>query len=451
MAGARVFLISANVETVPVPAYPVAIARLAGALERAGHHAEQFDVLVHGIPALAGRVSDYNPDLVAVSLRVIDNVTCDDSKSYVSVYANILDAVRKNSGAPVVLGGSAFSLFPEILMERLGADYGVTGPGEIALCSIADSINRSGKKPDRGEIINGHGESATGGKPEISKSEHDAGLVKFYFEKAGMIGLQAKRGCIFHCSYCTYPLIDGSDLTWYDPSEMAGELEFLKKEHGVDYFFIVDSVFNLDAEKEAAFAEEIIARNLDISWGAFFTPAGISAEYLGLLVKSGLKHVEFGTEAFSDTMLESYCKSFSVADALNATAACIDAGANAAHYLLFGGPGEDERTVRETMENARHLDRCVFFPFAGVRIYPGTGLHRRAVADGVVAPGCDCFDPVFYISPKITTGRIWEIADLYAGGARRWVTPDSYAKMEPVMSRMRARGKKGPLWEYLLY
>ena len=103
-----------------------------------------------------------------------------------------------------------------------------------------------------------------------------------------------------------------------DPEILADQVERVAKEHGVTYFFIVDSVFNISAANEIAFADALRRRSLDVSWGAFFSPGRLTRGYLQALKSSGLTHIEFGTDSLSDVMLDSYRKGFSVAEAMHA-------------------------------------------------------------------------------------------------------------------------------------
>ncbi len=444
----KVFLVSANTEAFPMPAYPLSLARLAGAVEQAGHQARQFDVLVHGIHELPGTLKGFQPDLVGLSLRNIDNIDAEDCCSYFSGYSAVMEIIRAHTNAPVVLGGSGFSIFPEEFMSRLGGDFGVIGPGEEALCLLLQDMGRGHGEISR--IIKGADLSRNGAGPAIFRSLHEPALVDYYWRAGGMIGLQTKRGCPRACSYCTYPLIDGRISQCAGITGLVDEMELLARKLGVSYFFLVDSVYNQDAEHELAFAEEILRRNLQIRWGAFFSPAGINREYIATLKKSGLTHVEFGTDALSDRMLSSYQKGFTAAEAMTSSALTRELGLHTAHYLLLGGPGETHETIRETLANAKRLTGCTFFPLAGVRIYPGTGIFSRARRENLVQEAKDCFDPVFYFPPGFGSADIWRMMREETHGLPNWVLPSRYAEMAPAMQRLRRHGYKGPLWEYLV-
>ena len=112
MSPKNVLLVSPNLETIPMPVYPLSLPRLAGAATRAGHRTRQFDLLAQGLEDLPRVIADFAPDLVALSLRNIDNQDAVACRTYLSGYQKTLELIRAQTKAPVVLGGPGFSLFP---------------------------------------------------------------------------------------------------------------------------------------------------------------------------------------------------------------------------------------------------------------------------------------------------------------------------------------------------
>jgi radical SAM superfamily enzyme YgiQ (UPF0313 family) len=193
-------------------------------------------------------------------------------------------------------------------------------------------------------------------------------------------------------------------------------------------------------------AERIIASGIKIHWGAYFFPKGMDEKLLSLLKKSGLVHIEFGTESISDRTLKCYGKHFTVDDILSQSEICTKLDIDYAHFLILAGYGETDETVDETYENSKRIPRTVFFPFVGMRIYPGTPLYDIAINEGIITIEDDLITPKYYISKQVTLETLQVRAK---ASGRRWVFPDEDTSV--ITNRMRKlRGKKGPLWEYLM-
>ena len=149
----------------------------------------------------------------------------------------------------------------------------------------------------------------------------------------------------------------------------------------MDYVFFTDSVFNMNNDYNFELADKIIQSKMDIKWGGYFNFANISEKLLVKLKQAGLKHIEFGTESISDITLKSYGKPFTVADILETSDLCNKLDIDFAHFMILGGYGETNETIDETFENSKKINKSIFFPFIGMRIYPGTMLHEIAIQE----------------------------------------------------------------------
>jgi len=167
---------------------------------------------------------------------------------------------------------------------------------------------------------------------------------------------------------------------------------------------------------------------------------------LQLFKASGLTHIEFGTESISNQALKSYGKHFSVDDILQQSELCNLAEVPFAHFLILAGYGETDDTINETFENSKKIKNTVFFPFVGMRIYPGTRLHEIAVHENIIDKNDLLLEPRYYISKEVNTDTLKTRAK---NTERRWVFPDE--DTSAITNKMRTlRNKKGPLWEYLI-
>lgn len=447
----NILLVSANTLNVPYPVYPLGLDYIAGALD-SGYNVKIADMNDFDSPSGLGVVvNDFSPDFVCVSIRNIDNTDTINSLDFLAQYKSLVQQIRENSAARIILGGSGFTIFPQEFMQALDADYGVVGEGEklplllLALAKDADVQSLPGivtKQTDRIIYEPWRNEIKRHFDPESSPA-------KFYLAHGGMLNLQTKRGCPYRCIYCTYPHIEGNKMRFFPPGEIAREARKLQNA-GAKYIFITDSAFNAGYDHSREVAKAFIKAGISIPWGGFFAPTVPPPDYFQELADAGLSHVEFGTESLSGAMLNNLQKPFVVDNVFEAHSLALKAGLHIAHYFLFGGPGEDRLSLKETLDNAEKLTMSVFFFFCGIRIYPHTALYNTALQEGQITAGQNLLSPVFYRSPHITDREIMQTVKERACGRFNWIVGAGENKTTRILPRLYERGFSGPLWERLI-
>jgi radical SAM superfamily enzyme YgiQ (UPF0313 family) len=447
----KILLISANQLRDPYPIYPIGISYLTTYLKK---HLPQFEVLTFDmnrgtLDALVDLLISQHPDFVGVSIRNIDGANSFDQKSFIPDYERIIQTVKKHSVAPVILGGAGFSIYPEVLFKQLGSDFAVKGEGEIALAELITCLeNQTDYTHIEGLLYWKEKKIMFNSRREFSTKLtvfYDADLTDYYWEQSGMLNIQTKRGCYHKCIYCSYPLIEGRRVRTLDIDEIIDNIERLWKEKNINYIFFTDSLFNIDRKKTMELAEAIIRRNLKIQWAAYFSPSYLLDEELALYKQSGLMHIEFGSESFSDTQLENYGKDFTFDTILKTSELALKHNIFYAHFMILGGYGETEQTLNETFANSKLLRYTVIFPFVGMRIYPNTPLQQYAVRDGVISADDNLLEPRYYISPNFNQATLKEKAQQTG---KAWVFPDEISEADIQAFKLK-RKKKGLIWEYL--
>jgi len=264
-----------------------------------------------------------------------------------------------------------------------------------------------------------------------------------------MANIQTKRGCPFGCCYCTYPLLEGSRMRLRPVAEILAEIGSLVHDHGVDYLYFVDDIFNFPAEFTAQLCTAMADAGLTVRWSAFINPGFITPELLAAMQRAGCDAVEFGTDSGSAEMLKSMGKSFSVEDVRRASHLCAEAGIDTAHYLLFGGPGETEESILESFRLMDELAPTAVIAMTGIRIYPGTALYRTALDEGIITPDTDLLQPVFYLSAAVRE-QLTELVLAEAMQRRNWLVPGLEVNMSEAMLEALRRFKvRGPLWKLM--
>jgi radical SAM superfamily enzyme YgiQ (UPF0313 family) len=430
----RVLLISSNTCDVPYPVYPLGMATVAGALLAAGHQVQQFDWLAAGRDAgqLQRTIDAFDPEVVALSIRNVDRVDSlvESTEAWELQEAREVVAwVRRFTKVPVLAGGSAVSVMPQEVGQYVGADLAIPGEGERAIVEAVAAVTQGRAVP----------------AVWLMARERLCGDRQC---SPGIIGLQSKRGCPYHCCYCTYPDLEGTQFRARDVEAVMADLERLKQDSHVDTVFFVDSIFNDPQGQYLELAEALARRNLGVRWATYMSPRGLTCEGLKLCRRAGLYAVELGTDATTDTTLEGMGKPFRWAEVVETNQMLVQTEIAGAHFVIFGGPGETPATVREGLDNVARLDHCVVLGFSGVRVYPHTPLHRRAVAEHLVQETDSLFEPVYYVSPLVD--KAWmerQVSQSWAGRRDRIFPPHEGQRAAAVL---RAFGWKGLLWDRLI-
>ena len=443
----KVLLVSANAVRAPYYVYPLGLDYVAGAISKR-HTVKIIDTnIVKEVEGLREIIHDFTPHLIGISLRNIDNVDVTNTRSFLKKYQDVVATIRGQSQAPIVLGGSGFTLFPGKIMDLLKADYGIIGEGE-RLSLLLDALESGESISGIPGVISKDTQEAFPPPWEIpfKRAQASDEMAQFYINHGGMMNLQTKRGCPYQCIYCTYPYIDGRDLRLISADEVGDQARELEQA-GAEYLFVTDSVFNSSYNHSLEVARAFTRKGIAIPWGAYLTPTKAPQGYYQRLREAGLTHAEFGTESLSDAMLTTYQKPFRVDKVLEAHAAALDAQLHVAHYILLGGPGETQDTVRETLFNAERLARTVIFFFCGIRIYPHTKLYDLALQEGQITESADLLEPVFYRSRFITSEEIRRLVEEKAGGRENWIIGSGGNHAVRLMARLHKKGITGPLWE----
>ena len=448
----KVLLISPNLSTTPSPVYPIGLDYVAGMISPP-HEVKIIDLLEkHSLESLAGLIRDFGPRLIGLSIRNVDNMEALETKTYVNGYQQLISAIREMTSAEIILGGSGFTIFPAELMEALDANYGIVGDGEPFMLLLHAVETHADASCIPGVMVKG---KPFAGFPDSRESTFRRSFdvssphVQYYLRQGGILNLQTKRGCPFRCIYCTYPYIDRDRLRFIDPDEVA-QTALMLQDAGAKYLFITDSTFNCHTDHSLRVAKAFIKARLSVPWGAFFAPFKPTADYFKVMAEAGLTHVEFGTESLCDRVLSAYGKPFHTDDVFYAHELASAAGLHTAHYLLLGGPGEDEKTLEETLTNAEKLKNAVLILFCGIRIYPHTPLYQIAIREEQITRDQNLMEPVFYRSPALSSDRIIKTVTERAAGRPHWVLGSGGEQAARAVSRLHTHGHCGPLWEHLL-
>lgn len=430
----RILLISANCETFPEPVLPIGLVYIGNTLRKSGAEVRIFDVRTSpSAPALRKELNAFNPDRIGISLRNVDNASYPATRRYLPSYASLVQSIRASCDAPIILGGSAFSLFPEEIQAYLGADAGVQGEGENAI-----------------QVFRDPGQDKTGacscmGLEDVAFPEDIHRLFPGVLSYR-TIGIQTGRGCPNRCMYCTYPHLEGTVRRSRSAEIVAGEIAMIHRDLGTRDFFMVDSLLNADENHMVKVLECIAALKLPIRFSCYLQPKCSDPGIFTLLKKAGCVAVDFGTDSGSAAMMASLRKSFTKDDIRKVSRACHKAGIDFCHSLLFGGPGENADTIHETIGLMDEVSPRAVIAMTGIRIYPGTEMERISLHEGVIPAGESLLEPRFYFSHMGASALVRGVSEAVEN-RRNWFFPGKRDwSMAMGFRILRVLFRKGPLW-----
>lgn len=428
----RVLLVSTNRERSPQPVMPIGVATVASTLASKGIEVAVKDLCFVRDPirALGRSVRRFQPDYVGLSVRNLDNADSLRPTWYLSEVKALVETIRNATAAPIVLGGSAVGVSPSAIMAYVGADYAVIGDGEEGLSGLLEALENDGSVEKVPGIVYRRDKAIVNTPPSQKSQPHiNPHLerwveVERYLRAGATVPIQTKRGCSFRCTYCTYRTIEGAQYRLREPDSVIEEVEHLWRTTGARDFEFVDSTFNNPLPHALAICESIVARKLPFRFhSGSLTPANCTEELLALMARGRFSTV-VTAESASDPVLRSMAKGYTADQVYKAAGALRTVRLPALWIFLVGGPGETDRTLKETLhfiaEEIR--DQDVAYITWGVRVYPGTPLEERFRASGSVEERDDLLRPTFYVSPALDAERAVAELETFAHRHRNVIT-----------------------------
>ncbi len=398
--------------------FPLGLSCLQAAL--AGHTVRVFDMNLSPRPfqELAGVIAEFRPEVVGISLRNIDSTNKRKVVFYYPFLKETLDVVKLHTAAKVVVGGSGFSMFAqEIMADEPRIDYGVFLEGEAAFPELLDNFD----DPERVRSVYRRRDGTvrfSGVREQVDLNavplpgRESVGLYDVR-KNRDAVGVETKRGCILDCIYCIYGFLNGKALRLRTPERVVDEIESLVRDHGVESFTFVDSVFNIPRRHAEEICREIVRRGLRVRWSAWFNERGLTREFVELARDAGCRNVILSPDAFSDETLRRLGKNIRSDDILACHALLKGIGGFEVSYNFFKNPPGQTLSaalslLSFTMKAKKEMGPRVHFEFSAMRVEPHTRLHALALEEGLARQGESLLSPKYY-----TNRRTWYIEKIF--------------------------------------
>lgn len=459
----RVLLVYSNRLRILEPVPPIGLSYVATATRQAGHEVQFLDLMVSRRyeADLRSALHRFQPDVVGISVRNIDNVVPQRLGRHLGEIDGMIAAAREATNARIVLGGPAISILKANALKRFAADFAIVGEGEIAFPGLLAAIGRNGGFDEIAGLCYRDGYGVSFNPSVRQECFGPSGMGQWidwpaYERAGGTWAIHTKRGCPLDCVYCNYPAMEGHAHRSRSAADIVDEIEEVQGSIRPRTFEFTDSTFNIPSRHAVEICREIIRRKLKVKLSAVgVNPLGMTPELLSLMKRAGFISMIISAEAANETMLQNLRKGFTMDHIRQAVQLTRESGIRSLWFFLLGGPGETRETVEETVSFAEQNLRwkgCMTIMMTGIRILPGTALARHAVNEGLLTPERDLTEPVFYFSPLVSeqwvldrVNRAIARCPAIAHGAE-----EKGSRLERVFYEVLHRlGAAPPYWRYL--
>ena len=369
---------------------PLNLMYLASSLEKELYSVKIIDddLLQNGYKNVTEQVKKLNPKMVGVTATTS---TIKSALKYLELIKNILP------DSLTVIGGPHTTFLPyETLKDSENLDVVVMGEGEETMVDLVDHAtqNITDLEDVRGIMykdIKTKNIKTTQTRPLIKDldklpfpARHLVPFSSYGATQNQNGGIITSRGCVYSCNYCSSSLIMGKKFRSRSPENVVDEIEDLIDNYHINDIGFMDDTFMLNKKRAGDIANEIKARDLDISFVASSRVDRVDKNLLENLKSSGLQTIYYGVESGSQRILNLMKKGITLKNVEDAVKIAKDVNLDVLTSFILGYPGETEEDMNKTIDFSTQLDSdycqySILTPFPGTPIF--NDLNEKNLID----------------------------------------------------------------------
>ncbi|MFX1383806.1 MAG: B12-binding domain-containing radical SAM protein [Promethearchaeota archaeon] len=295
-----------------------------------------------------------------------------------------------NPDSKIVVGGGVITQKPKLLLKNTPADIAVIGEGELTMKEVVSALedNKSLKTvkgiyyKDDNQIIVNPPRPLIKNLDELPFPAYDLFPIDIYLhnvKRANLINKKTElsiisaRGCPYNCNFCFH--IYGRGIRERSIDSVIEEIEFLKDKYKVESIMISDESFSVRKKRIMEFCNKMIIKKIDLPWSCNSRVNLVDRELLRRMKQAGCFRIMYGIESGSQKILNNMNKQFNLEQAKNAIKITIKEGIICKPTFMFGYPGENLKTIKETINFCRKFVISPQFFYATP--FPGTTLYNQ--------------------------------------------------------------------------
>jgi radical SAM superfamily enzyme YgiQ (UPF0313 family) len=416
----KILLCTVPIRPVPTDYPPFGSLAIIQSLRHAGFNPVFYDIdaLRPSFSEVMDRLRTEAPDILGISAVV--------STAYGYV-KQLCMAVKKVSPSTKIILGGNLAASAEILHRFCKVDICVIGEGERVIVNLAVHYLKHGNFDDHSAlqkikgisfldnsssmIFTGYEEAIPARElldPDFSILEESSRIGQFVTSdpcvkpafavdsrtwEPHRVGKKiaivvSTKGCVARCTFCHRW---DKGFRQIPPEKVIGRIKYLMDRYNVGFVRFGDENFGSDRKA----TEELIRliKPLDVLWNVGGVRAcSVEPDLLKRMRDAGCVGLTYGFESGSPDILEVMEKKLELEDNNNAARWMHEAGLFTIYQLVLAMPGENHRTISETIEMVKSITEFLPEPpykrlsINYIQALPGTPVYEYARAKAFIGP-----------------------------------------------------------------
>jgi len=380
---------------------PLGLCYVAAYAKQQGNDVQIIHQITESDDKIIRMVEEYRPDLVGFSTMTYN---------FNNAIA-IADMIKQTTPAKIVFGGVHVTADIESIKHR-SIDYIVRGEGDHTFSELIYAIENFASEAQlrkiKGIVFNDKSEIINTGMPDritaldslsfplregllVGEAKYVRhGLVYPAVSKQRRASINASRGCLHKCSFCTSPMQWSYSQEYRSAKNVVDEIELLIDKYQINYFELRDENFTQNRTRAIKICDEINTRGIKISWycqgriSDIIKGNFVDTKLLENLKAAGCFEIEYGIESGLDKSLERMQKGITIQQTQKVVKVTQEAGLVVHALMILGFPWEIKQDLVDSVCFARELEvdkyRFAFFvPFKGSASYEA--INKEQIKD----------------------------------------------------------------------
>lgn len=359
-------------------AEPIGLCYISSYLKLKGYDSQIIQQLDETDEEIINKIIKNKPDLMCFTA-----VTCNFPRA-----KRAAKIIKEKLGVSTVIGGVHATADP--INSAKYFDYVVIGEGEATMVGLVEHLNENKSLEnidglyysDKGRIKRNKKRPRLEFKNQPWPDRKNLKIKRYiksgfpqppYPEGVKNVAtILGSKGCPYNCSFCINKLMWNQIVKVRDIKDIADELEYLMKDHKVNYIWFDDTTFTFDSQRVEKLCDEILKRKIDIYWACEGRVDTVNKNLLLKMKKAGCVFISYGIESADEKILKLLNKQISLYAIKKAMKITFDANIVPVAFFMIGLPYDTITTLNNLRKFAIKIKAlryrvAYFYPFLGTR------------------------------------------------------------------------------------